>query len=128
MEKLRILLIEVLKIIFLTGSILYFFFGILSICHNKELLERIGTKIKIHVAKEIKDEKEIEKKVSLFVSLQFFFASIIDLILMIIIHIIIGKKKLNSNKTKENNDNSFNFPINDSIENYSNKEDEIIEN
>lgn len=121
-----ILLVETLKIVFLTGGIIYLIFGILTITENKEIIERMGTNIRIHVKKETKDEKEIEKKVSLFLSLEFFIASIIDFILMIILEIIHWKINNNYNHLKEENKMSFNNQINDTIYN-NNQEDSETE-
>ena len=117
-------LFETLKIISFCGGILYFILSILSFFENKELFEVMGQKFIIDIKKEITDENEIKKKVSRAIGIELLISSIIDFVIMIIIHILINRAEKNNKKFKneskislDNLDNSNNLNINNSIKN-----------
>ncbi len=117
-------LFETLKIVSFCGGILYFILSILSFFENKELFEVMGQKFIIDIKKEITDENEIKKKVSRAIGIELLISSIIDFVIMIIIHILINRAEKNNKKFKneskislDNLDNSNNLNINNSIKN-----------
>ena len=117
-------LFETLKIISFCGGILYFILSILSFFENKELFEVMGQKFIIDIKKEITDENEIKKKVSRAIGIELLISSIIDFVIMIIIHILINRAEKNNKRFKneskislDNLDNSNNLNINNSIKN-----------
>ena len=117
-------LFETLKIISFCGGILYFILSILSFFENKELFEVMGQKFIIDIKKEITDENEIKKKVSRAIGIELLISSIINFVIMIIIHILINRAEKNNKKFKneskislDNLDNSNNLNINNSIKN-----------
>ena len=117
-------LFETLKIISFCGGILYFILSILSFFENKELFEVMGQKFIIDIKKKITDENEIKKKVSRAIGIELLISSIIDFVIMIIIHILINRAEKNNKKFKneskislDNLDNSNNLNINNSIKN-----------
>ena len=117
-------LFETLKIISFCGGILYFILSILSFFENKELFEVMGQKFIIDIKKEITDENEIKKKVSRAIGIELLISSIINFVIMIIIHILINRAEKNNKKFKneskislDNLDNNNNLNINNSIKN-----------
>ena len=117
-------LFETLKIVSFCGGILYFILSILSFFENKELFEVMGQKFIIDIKKEITDENEIKKKVSRAIGIELLISSIINFVIMIIIHILINRAEKNNKKFKneskislDNLDNSNNLNINNSIKN-----------
>ena len=117
-------LFETLKIVSFCGGIIYFILSILSFFENKELFEVMGQKFKIDIKKEITDDNEIKKKVSRAIGIELLISSIIDFVIMIIIHILINRAEKNNKKFKneskislDNLDNSNNLNINNSIKN-----------
>ena len=117
-------LFETLKIVSFCGGIIYFILSILSFFENKELFEVMGQKFIIDIKKEITDENEIKKKVSRAIGIELLISSIIDFVIMIIIHILINRAEKNNKKFKneskislDNLDNSNNLNINNSIKN-----------
>ena len=117
-------LFETLKIVSFCGGILYFILSILSFFENKELFEVMGQKFIIDIKKEITDENEIKKKVSRAIGIELLISSIIDFVIMIIIHILINRAEKNNKRFKneskislDNLDNSNNLNINNSIKN-----------
>ena len=117
-------LFETLKIISFCGGILYFILSILSFFENKELFEVMRQKFIIDIKKEITDENEIKKKVSRAIGIELLISSIINFVIMIIIHILINRAEKNNKKFKneskislDNLDNNNNLNINNSIKN-----------
>ena len=115
-------ILKSLEILFLIGGILYIILGFLSINDNKELIEKLGTNLKIKIKKDQPSlsKEEVHLKLKNNLAIELFIASIIDFILMFICKIYNKKKKKKKNiqdtnisliegiKPKENIDGSIN--------------------
>lgn len=115
-------ILKSLEILFLIGGILYIILGFLSINDNKELIEKLGTNLKIKIKKDQPSlsKEEVHLKLKNNLAIELFFASIIDFILMFICKIYNKQKDEKKNiqdtnisliegiKPKENIDESIN--------------------
>ena len=117
-------LFKTLKIVFLSGGVLYFILSILSFFENKELFEGLGQKFIIEKKKDTIDENDIKKKVCRAIGIELLISSIIDFILMFVFHKLINRTENNNQKLKnkskislDNFDNNDNLNINNSIKN-----------
>lgn len=117
-------LFKTLKIVFLSGGVLYFILSILSFFNNEELFEGMGQKFIIDIKKETIDENDIKKKVCRAIGIELLISSIIDFILMFVFHKLINRTENNNQKLKnkskislDNFDNNDNLNINNSIKN-----------
>ena len=117
-------LFKTLKIVFLSGGVLYFILSILSFFNNEELFEGMGQKFIIEKKKDTIDEKDIKKKVCRAIGIELLISSIIDFILMFVFHKLINRTENNNQKLKnkskislDNFDNNDNLNINNSIKN-----------
>ena len=117
-------LFKTLKIVFLSGGVLYFILSILSFFNNEELFEGMGQKFIIEKKKDTIDENDIKKKVCRAIGIELLISSIIDFILMFVFHKLINKTENNNQKLKnkskislDNFDNNDNLNINNSIKN-----------
>ena len=117
-------LFKTLKIVFLSGGVLYFILSILSFFNNEELFEGMGQKFIIEKKKDTIDENDIKKKVCRAIGIELLISSIIDFILMFVFHKLINRTENNNQKLKnkskislDNFDNNDNLNINNSIKN-----------
>ena len=115
-------ILKSLEILFLIGGILYIILGFLSINDNKELIEKLGTNLKIKIKKDQPSlsKEEVHLKLKNNLAIELFIASIIDFILMFICKIYNKQKDEKKNiqdtnisliegiKPKENIDGSIN--------------------
>lgn len=115
-------ILKSLEILFLIGGILYIILGFLSINDNKELIEKLGTNLKIKIKKDQPSlsKEEVHLKLKNNLAIELFIASIIDFILMFICKIYNKQKDEKKNiqdtnisliegiKPKENIDESIN--------------------
>lgn len=115
-------ILKSLEILFLIGGILYIILGFLSINDNKELIEKLGTNLKIKIKKDHPSlsKEEVHLKLKNNLAIELFIASIIDFILMFICKIYNKQKDEKKNiqdtnisliegiKPKENIDDSIN--------------------
>ena len=115
-------ILKSLEILFLIGGILYIILGFLSINDNKELIEKLGTNLKIKIKKDHPSlsKEEVHLKLKNNLAIELFIASIIDFILMFICKIYNKQKDEKKNiqdtnisliegiKPKENIDESIN--------------------
>ena len=115
-------ILKSLEILFLIEGILYIILGFLSINDNKELIEKLGTNLKIKIKKDQPSlsKEEVHLKLKNNLAIELFFASIIDFILMFICKIYNKQKDEKKNiqdtnisliegiKPKENIDESIN--------------------
>ena len=115
-------ILKTLEILFLIGGILYIILGFLSINDNKELIEKLGTNLKIKIKKDKPSlsKEEVHLKLKNNLAIELFIASIIDFILMFICKIYNKQKDEKKNiqdtnisliegiKPKENIDESIN--------------------
>jgi uncharacterized membrane protein len=117
-------LFKTLKIVFLSGGVLYFILSILSFFNNEELFEGMGQKFIIEKKKDTIDENDIKKKVCRAIGIELLISSIIDFILMFVFHKLINRTENNNHKFKnkskislDNFDNNDYLNINNSIKN-----------
>ena len=117
-------LFKTLKIVFLSGGVLYFILSILSFFNNEKLFEGMGQKFIIEKKKDTIDENDIKKKVCRAIGIELLISSIIDFILMFVFHKLINRTENNNQKLKnkskislDNFDNNDNLNINNSIKN-----------
>ena len=115
-------ILKSLEILFLIEGILYIILGFLSINDNKELIEKLGTNLKIKIKKDQPSlsKEEVHLKLKNNLAIELFIASIIDFILMFICKIYNKQKDEKKNiqdtnisliegiKPKENIDESIN--------------------
>ena len=115
-------ILKSLEILFLIGGILYIILGFLSINDNRELIEKLGTNLKIKIKKDHPSlsKEEVHLKLKNNLAIELFIASIIDFILMFICKIYNKQKDEKKNiqdtnisliegiKPKENIDESIN--------------------
>ncbi len=115
-------ILKSLEILFLIGGILYIILGFLSINDNKELIEKLGTNLKIKIKKDQPSlsKEEVHLKLKNNLAIELFIASIIDFIIMFICKIYNKQKDEKKNiqdtnisliegiKPKENIDESIN--------------------
>ena len=115
-------ILKSLEILFLIGGILYIILGFLSINDNRELIEKLGTNLKIKIKKDQPSlsKQEVHLKLKNNLAIELFIASIIDFILMFICKIYNKQKDEKKNiqdtnisliegiKPKENIDESIN--------------------
>ncbi len=115
-------ILKSLEILFLIGGILYIILGFLSINDNRELIEKLGTNLKIKIKKDQPSlsKQEIHLKLKNNLAIELFIASIIDFILMFICKIYNKQKDekkiiqdtnislIEGIKPKENIDESIN--------------------
>lgn len=115
-------ILKSLEILFLIGGILYIILGFLSINDNRELIEKLGTNLKIKIKKDQPSlsKEEVHLKLKNNLAIELFIASIIDFILMFICKIYNKQKDekkiiqdtnislIEGIKPKENIDESIN--------------------
>ncbi len=115
-------ILKSLEILFLIGGILYIILGFLSINDNRELIEKLGTNLKIKIKKDQPSlsKQEVHLKLKNNLAIELFIASIIDFILMFICKIYNKQKDekkiiqdtnislIEGIKPKENIDESIN--------------------
>ena len=116
-------ILKSLEILFLIGGILYIILGFLSINDNRELIEKLGTNLKIKIKKDQPSlsKQEVHLKLKNNLAIELFIASIIDFILMFICKIYNKQKDekkiiqdtnislIEGIKPKENIDESINY-------------------